>query len=264
MRYLAVFLVLINLQFSFGQPVGEAVLKEEANFAEMSKKVGVKAAFLEYLSTEAIVFSEGKPVNGHAHWNKLDFSGKLEWQANFVEVSKAHDLAYTIGTYQFYWKKNQEKPTEIGYFSSIWKKQENGQWKVVLDFGNPAKNETVLSINSKLNSNRKIIEPTYNQIIKGDTSTLKMAIFTSDFLLSNQINKSKTNLNPFAKNAHIFTKSDIKYMFKPLKTEVSVSGDLAYVYGNVSYPDHANANYLRIWRKEGRKSWKVALEMVTE
>lgn len=260
MKCLVIFLMVIKFDLAIGQSVGEIVLKEEANFADMAKVSGAKAAFLIYLSSDAIVFSEGKPVNGIAHWKNLNFDGKLEWQANFVELSAAKDLAYTIGNYQFYWEKVQEKPSETGNFLSIWKQQENGQWKVILDFGNPLKRQAKEWVNNK----KKIIEPAYGQPFKVDSSELKTAIFSADFILSNQINKSKINTSAYSKNANIFTNSKTKYIFKPLKSEVSISGDLAYVYGNVSYPDHSNANYLRIWRKEGRKSWKVALEMVTE
>ncbi|MES2796312.1 MAG: nuclear transport factor 2 family protein [Bacteroidota bacterium] len=247
-----------------GQTVGKKVLIEEQAFAKMSHDSGAKSAFLKYLASDGIVFSAGKPVNGKNHWNSIDFNGKLEWQPYLVELSSSHDFAYTIGTYQFYWEKTQEKPSEDGHFSSIWKKQPNGDWKVALDIGSPNKNSSKMGSGNKAFPNQKIIEPPNSQSIKVDTVGLKAAVFGADFLLSNNLNKSNIKGKSYSKRAQIFTVPTIKYSFKPLASEAALSGDLAYVYGQVSYPDHQNANYLRVWRKEGRKSWKVVLEIVTD
>jgi ketosteroid isomerase-like protein len=264
MRLLICILFFFSVQFVMSQSGGKKVLVEEQAFAKMSHDSGAKVAFLKYLANDAIVFSEGKPVNGKAHWNNIDFNGKLEWQPYLVEVSASQDIAYTNGTYQFYWEKAQENPSEEGHFSSIWKKQSNGDWKVVLDIGSPHKNNPKLESQNKSYPIQNIIEPPNNQPFKVDTAGLKAAVFGADFLLSNNLNKSNIKGKSYSKKAQIFTNPTIKYAFKPMASEAALSGDLAYIYGLVSYPDHQNANYLRVWRKEGRKSWKVILEIVTD
>jgi len=45
-----------------------------------------------------------------------------------------------------------------------------------------------------------------------------------------------------------------------LGSGVSYSGDLAYVFGSVSFEGKTD-NYLRIWRKE-KKQWKLAFEVL--
>ena len=51
------------------------------------------------------------------------------------------DLGYTYGNYEFRSKDKEGKATvERGKYVSIWKKQKNGNWKVVMDMGNSSPN----------------------------------------------------------------------------------------------------------------------------
>jgi len=65
----------------------------------------------------------------------LDQGNKLTWKPEFADMSG--DLGYTYGTYVFTSKDKDGKPiVEHGKYVSIWKKQSDGGWKVVLDMGN--------------------------------------------------------------------------------------------------------------------------------
>ena len=59
---------------------------------------------------------------------------RLIWKPLNVFISESADLAYTYGTYTLT-IKNDTSETK-GTYVSIWKKQENGTWKWVLDTGN--------------------------------------------------------------------------------------------------------------------------------
>lgn len=60
------------------------------------------------------------------------FSGS--WQTSSVEVSRAGDLAYTVGTYQGTLNDSKGKPvSDHGKYLTVWKKQPDGKWKVVVD-----------------------------------------------------------------------------------------------------------------------------------
>ena len=65
-----------------------------------------------------------------------DFS--LQWEPKAGDISKAGDLGYTTGTYVSRGKDAQGNPVaRTGRYVSIWKKQADKTWKVVLDTGNP-------------------------------------------------------------------------------------------------------------------------------
>jgi ketosteroid isomerase-like protein len=54
-----------------------------------------------------------------------------------ADVAASGDLGYTFGTYVFITKDKDGKPfREYGKYTSIWKMQKDGSWKVVLDMGN--------------------------------------------------------------------------------------------------------------------------------
>lgn len=61
----------------------------------------------------------------------------VNWKTGKVEVSTAGDLAYQLGTYEITVTGPKSKPlTDRGKYVAVWKKQADGQWKVVLDIWN--------------------------------------------------------------------------------------------------------------------------------
>ncbi|MDI6780166.1 MAG: DUF4440 domain-containing protein [Bacteroidota bacterium] len=54
-----------------------------------------------------------------------------------AEVSNSGDLGYTWGTYKTKFEGAQGKPLErTGKYLTVWKKQNDGGWKVIADIGN--------------------------------------------------------------------------------------------------------------------------------
>ena len=54
-----------------------------------------------------------------------------------ADLSAAGDMGYTYGNYEFHSNGKDGKPTvEYGKYTSIWRLQKDGTWKVVLDMGN--------------------------------------------------------------------------------------------------------------------------------
>jgi ketosteroid isomerase-like protein len=52
-------------------------------------------------------------------------------------MAASGDLGYTYGNYVFVTTNKEGKPvTNYGKYASIWRKQKDGQWKVVVDMGN--------------------------------------------------------------------------------------------------------------------------------
>ena len=66
----------------------------------------------------------------------------LSWSPNFAGVSQAGDLGYSIGAFEFTADDAEGNPvTRNGKYTTVWRKQEDGQWKVVSDtpnFDSPA------------------------------------------------------------------------------------------------------------------------------
>jgi ketosteroid isomerase-like protein len=116
----------------------DEIIKADEAFSEMSRKTGMKKAFLEYIDNEGILLRPNHPPIAGA--DAIDFlsqindsSYTLTWTPGGGEMATSANLGYTYGIY-----KLEMKDTVLrGTYVSIWKKQQDGKWKFVLDSGNP-------------------------------------------------------------------------------------------------------------------------------
>lgn len=61
----------------------------------------------------------------------------LSWQATKVEVARSGDIGYSLGTYELTANDANGKPiSDRGKYTTIWRKQADGNWKVVVDMFN--------------------------------------------------------------------------------------------------------------------------------
>ncbi len=93
------------------------------------------AAFLSYISPEAIFFNDNQPLRGHAEisagWAAF-FKGEaapFSWRPDVVEILNSGKLALSSGPVF------SPSGDESGRFNSIWRLDDDGQWRVVFDKG---------------------------------------------------------------------------------------------------------------------------------
>jgi ketosteroid isomerase-like protein len=121
--------------------------------AEMSKQLEgefMKAAadkgsqgYMSYYADDAVEVPNGAPlIQGKVEIAKGmgfldDKNNRLIWTPVGADISASGDLGYTYGTYEFHSIGKDGKPSiDYGKYTSIWKRQKDGSWKVVLDMGN--------------------------------------------------------------------------------------------------------------------------------
>jgi ketosteroid isomerase-like protein len=103
-------------------------------------------AFTALLDTDTVFISEsGPPARGReavrVKWSQFfDPAGPaLTWEPYEGEVGSQGDLGYTRGKFLLRGKDGAGQPvTEHGEYLSIWRKQENGTWRLVVDSSLPA------------------------------------------------------------------------------------------------------------------------------
>ena len=112
---------------------------------ELAKAVADRSlqSFVSMVDDDAVFFgkdvSRGKDAVSKA-WLPFftDRNLFLKWHPNEVYVSSSADLGYSIGEYERIGKDKSGNPeTAIGNYVSIWRKQPDGKWKIVLDIGTP-------------------------------------------------------------------------------------------------------------------------------
>lgn len=125
-------------------PVDDVLATDRA-FAAAAKARGARAAFTEYADPQAILFRPGvgpvKGVEAIANVFTDPPAATPAWEPEAAEVAASGDLAYSWGPYA--WTPVPDgplagKPPATGYYVSIWKKQQDGRWKWIIDLGVPA------------------------------------------------------------------------------------------------------------------------------
>lgn len=67
-----------------------------------------------------------------------DPNGSLRWQPDYADIAASGDLGWTTGTFRSEGVGPDGEPrTGQGRYVSIWRRQPDGSWKVVMDLGNP-------------------------------------------------------------------------------------------------------------------------------
>lgn len=118
-----------------------AVMEQDRAWSESTRD---PQKFLSFFAPDASVYPPGMPIATGIEaiktmWGQLTampgFS--IRWTANKVDVAGSADLAYTAGTYEMTLSDPAGKIiTEVGKYVTTWKKQPDGQWKVVEDIFN--------------------------------------------------------------------------------------------------------------------------------
>lgn len=121
----------------------ESVKQADIDFSNLSKEKGMKEAFLQYAASDAALLRPYmRPVTGYDAVKNLIEQDKgeftLTWAPLFGDVAASGELGYTYGTYELTFKNEKgEIETRKGTYATVWKKNEKGEWKWVLDTGNP-------------------------------------------------------------------------------------------------------------------------------
>ncbi|MDQ2824813.1 MAG: hypothetical protein M3R29_05145, partial [Verrucomicrobiota bacterium] len=116
-------------------PALRSVVEAEKAFAKTSVERGIRESFLQFFANDSIVFTPA-PTNGKKFYANYDDKGRqLIWQPIFATISNAGDLGFTTGPWEMKKSATDENPVAFGDFVSIWKKQQDNSWKVVVDLG---------------------------------------------------------------------------------------------------------------------------------
>jgi len=122
----------------------EKLLQTDIDFSNRSVEVGNHQAFLEFASPDVVLLKPnsypiiGKPALKKLYSDLSDSGYRLTWKPSYGKVSASGDLGYTFGIYLLEITKGDTKgQISNGTYCSIWEKNAKGEWRFVLDTGNP-------------------------------------------------------------------------------------------------------------------------------
>ena len=117
----------------------DLLVQLEADFAQEVARHG-HDAFLTYFAEDGVEVVDGGAFDNKDAMRKQPpwpEGTTLTWTPVKADMAASGDLGYTYGNYVYTAKNKDGKlVASYGKYTSIWKKQTNQQWKVVVDVGN--------------------------------------------------------------------------------------------------------------------------------
>ncbi len=278
--------ILITAGFLAGQTSSrslQTLINSERAFSRLSEEKGIREAFLSYLAEDSIVFLP-RPVPGRKAYEEapVDSPTRLTWEPAYAEVSPAGDLGYTTGPYQARTRDNPAAPPRFGHYVSLWQRQPNGIWKVVLDIGirhpQPGfKPPEVMTVKDARWPRRRVRVDKFrelNLLLKIEAEFAAKA--AAEGILGAYLAYADEDIRVYRDGGlpsagmdalrRQFSASSEKHAWAPVDGDVSRYGVLGFIFGtgeargDPSNPPAASS-YLRIWRKNPEGHWKIVLDL---
>ncbi len=261
---------------SIPRPLAELVAAER-RFSETCGRVGIRDSFLEFFADDVVTLG-AELQKGKARLQQLPAGSPdgpmLQWEPVYGDISAGGDLGYTTGPYMLLPKAGQP---EYGVFFSIWKRQVEGKWNVVLDAGlrtpkpegnmgrefqpaprvvykKAARPDPHSSLDELADTERRfadtaaLVDLGRALLIHGDPS-LRLHRAGSPPMMGSERVGDYLKQHPMS------------YRCEPLGSGVASSGDMGFVYGRYDAMNIADRGfYVRVWRRNEQGQWRVVLD----
>lgn len=244
----------------------EIAMAEQA-FAQMAIDSGAKKSFLYFLDSNSIQFHTGTGHSALSFWYSLpEKQTLLYWKPVYTGMAASGDIGFSTGPFE-----QKTSPAgavqESGNYSSVWVKNKQGQWKVLIDMGVPYKpslfqNEwkhitykTEVPAAGKANWQK--VERDCNDLYRQKGNKAFLRYITSSSWFNLQDHKPCHTVKEIEAGLQQIP-AGLQFMF--IDGALSAAGDLFYAYGTVT-GNGRKENYLRVWgfQKEG---WKLLLQVL--
>lgn len=112
----------------------QQVVAAERAFAARAQVVNARQAFAEYFAPDAILFAPfARPAFPRLR-EAPDWAVNIQWRPVAAAISGTGDMGYTTGPSE-YRRAPGEAPVGFGHYTSVWQRQADGRFLVVIDVG---------------------------------------------------------------------------------------------------------------------------------
>lgn len=256
----------------------EQMIEAERAFAARALVIGWKKAFLEFFSQAAVGFENGAVGSARDQLEKSPDPPpdlQLIWEPRYGDVAASGELGYLTGPVQnIRASRDNGRPRHSNYMS-VWKRQRDGSFKVVMDVGIPTPGPVPFAPGFTR-------APQANRFT-GDYDETTPPLGTADGLLnagirSNQARAYRSQLAPSARLhrpnvmpivgeraiAQWLAKQPALAAADTRYSEAARSGDLGYTWGNYATrgAKPETGFYVRVWVRERNGQWKLAVDVL--
>lgn len=288
---LAVTILLCATLAAFSLPAedpAESLAQTERDFAQMSMKDGMYKAFVKYAAESGIQFAP-HPRNVRQAFAKQadgplpDFT--LNWRPVFTDVAASGDLGFNAGPWIMADLSPAKEPSLYGYFLSIWKRQDDGTWRFIIDAGVrvPPFPEAALSqawIRAMSNGYKpagKVDRGKQLQELRDLDAGLLAAVNSKgclegyrQYLADKPVLYRQGHIPAFDGSAveQYLSGDKHTWTWSPIESGVSDAGDFAYSYGSYEAKPLApeqkleKGYYMHVWKRNAEGKWRLAADVV--
>lgn len=258
-----------------------AMVAAERAFVQLAADQGFRDSFYAFFAPDGIAFVP-HPVRVRAVLARQPSSpgpmGAI-WAPVFGDISRAGDLGWNTGPLWYEARPEQNRAERHGMFFSVWEKQADGRWLVVLDLGTdtPA---AVLPLTAPYQTSWRAAD---RQPAAGDQAAAAAELLAAERALLEDMagGIGQAYLKRFAEDARVHRPdmmpvagrqalsawaADQKQPLQgePLLARVARSRDLGYAYGSyeIGGDQPAAGYYARVWKRDPTGAWRIVMDTV--
>lgn len=260
----------------------EALIRAERAFSRLSEESGITTAFLSYLAEDGVVFRP-YPVNGRQWYSERPATeAVLTWEPVIADVSAAGDLGYTTGPWEM--GNRGKEPAVFGEYVSVWRKEPENVWRVVVDAGTVhAKTEdSTISLQAVKTGRRRLgwtkgtgagesgrgavsdAAREFSRMMRGDAVAAAYSVFAAEEICLLRAGEFPVTGKNAALNAVRAAKG--VPVCRQIGEGVSDSDDLGFTYGTRRWTvgggvlEHEES-YLLVWSRVPNGEWRIAIDV---
>lgn len=260
-------------------PALEAMADAERAFSQRASEVGVRDAFIEFFADESVSFQpDPGPARDRLRKQPPPPPGRpaFAWEPRTGDVAASGDLGWLTGPVR---SPQADGSIRHGCYFSVWKKQADGSFRVLLDIGVQPPGEVAFAPGFVRAPSRATATPA------GPRIDAERSLLEADQALSTAITRAgaaaafRGVMHPHARlhrngfqpmtsrdEAATWLASQVKAMTsEPMKSETGASGDLGYTWGKatVTGPDGkpADGYYVRLWSLGAGNRWQLVADI---
>ena len=271
----------------------QTLVEADQRFAQLTAQAGRRAAFLEFLAPDSVVFREG-PVDALTLYLSSSFAeaaSEIDWKAHYVDVSNAGDVGLSAGPLTIF---NESGSDSYGHLISMWRSSSAG-WELMADIVVGIPGFLSLDVEPSYADTLPVIAETAIPASVSVAGNTLQSLVDADELFGRSINfrgGQRALLRYGLENTRVYlpgmgpavgaeAASSVYGAFldnqlattnpvnlSNLGAYLSSSQEMGYTYGTME-TDSSTAeagfktSYMRLWRFNQEGEWRIAVEVLS-
>jgi ketosteroid isomerase-like protein len=254
-------------------PAFEEMADAERAFAQRAQEVSVQQAFIEHFADDAVGFQSGKPASAQEELRSRpvrprDPNQLFWWEPRYGDISASGDLGWLTGPVRMGRKDDPAGKIRHGNYASIWKRQPDGRFKVIIDLGAEPPGEvpfapglTRMPLESRY-AGTEIAPLARASLLAADRSLNSVArtsvaqAFSAAAAPAIRVHRDGRMPLEGREAALKWFADRPPFAAESMYAETAASRDLGYTWGSSDA-----GHYVRVWVRDAAGRWLVALDL---